>query len=61
MFMLHCLVTILCTDVEKLPEEIKKWAASVEGVEAKLWQGVGRKVHTLILDYACHNTSSLII
>lgn len=25
--------------VEKLAEEIKKGAASVEGVEAKLWQG----------------------
>jgi len=39
--------------VEKLAQEIKKGAASVEGVEAKLWQ-----VSLILLDYAYYCNSA---
>ena len=40
--------------VEKLAEEIKKGAASVEGVEAQLWQVTALFPHSLQAVSTCH-------
>ena len=37
--------------VEKLAEEIKKGASSIEGVEAKLWQVCGHQLDHIHISY----------